>query len=42
MRCKWCGEVYDPRDTIEAEFHTELMCEMEEYPVKPKQEDEDK
>ena len=26
MKCKNCGERYDPRDSIEAEWHEELLC----------------
>lgn len=27
MKCKNCGERYDPRDSIEAEFQELLLCE---------------
>jgi hypothetical protein len=27
MKCKNCGERYDPRDSIEADWHRELICE---------------
>ena len=27
MKCKNCGERYDLRDSIEAEWHEELNCE---------------
>jgi hypothetical protein len=29
MKCKNCGERYDPRDSIEAEYHEEHFCGKE-------------
>ena len=30
MKCKNCGERYDPRDSIEAEYHEGHFCGKED------------
>ena len=34
MKCKNCGEKYNGRDSIEAEWHEELLCESKSKKVR--------